>query len=128
VKRTALRRKPKPRKQPAELERMEAFWAAAMHQGPCAVCGSRAALVAHHVVTQQHIRRADGDVWDPRNALPLCSGPAGCHDAHHSRQRPIPVSCVPTAALDFADELLGTDGAYAFFGRYYSPRSRWIGY
>ncbi len=135
MKRSPLRRKPRPRKQPDELERMAAFKAAAFkprgippdfHRG-CMACGDlleTGGWHAHHVVTQQHIRRADGDVWDPRNAMRLC---APCHDAHHSRQRPIPYSAVPPDALEFADELLGRDGAEAFFARYYQPH-RVIGY
>jgi hypothetical protein len=129
VKRTPLKRKARPSKSADELERMAAFKTAALDQAPCAcmVCGSGIMLVAHHVVTQQHVRRADGDVWDARNAMCLCSGPAGCHEAHHNRTRPIPVSCVPREALDFARELLGRDGAHAFIDRYYGPARR-IGY
>ncbi len=92
----------------------------------CLACGDLldGGWHAHHVVTQQHVRRADGDVWDPRNAMRLCTR---CHGAHHSRQRPIPYSAVPPDAWDFATELLGQDGAEAFFARYYQPR-RWVGY
>jgi hypothetical protein len=50
-----------------------------------------------------------------------------CHDAHHNRTRPIPYSAVPPDAWDFANELLGHDGAVAYFDRYYQPR-RVIGY
>ena len=127
MKRTPLRRKLRLPKTDDELLRMAAFRLAAMHQAPCVVCGSRVALVAHHVVTQQHVRRADGDVWDPRNAMCLCAGPSGCHDAHHNRSRPLPLSAVPVGAKDYADELLGPDGAYAYWARFYSSR-RMIGY
>lgn len=121
MKRSLLKRKPKPPRDADELERMAAFKLAALFQGPCAVCGSRTALVAHHVVTQQHVRRADGDVWDPRNAMCLCSGPKGCHEAHHNRQHPIPLIRVPEAAVEFADELLGHLAADVYFTRYYGP-------
>jgi hypothetical protein len=46
------------------------------------------------------------------------------HDAHHSRQRPISFDVVPDAALEFAEELLGRDGAEAYWLRYYSLR--WV--
>lgn len=123
MKRSPIRRK---RKQPGELERMEAFKAVGDVQGGCMACGDLldGGWHAHHVVTQQHIRQADGDVWDVRNAMRLC-GP--CHDAHHNRTRPIPVSCVPDGALDFAIELLGQNGTDAYLARYYGPR-RWVGY
>lgn len=120
MKRSAIKRKLRPPKRDNERERMAAFKLAALYQGPCAVCGSRAMLVAHHVVTQQHVRREDGDVWDPRNAMCLCSGPSGCHEAHHNRTRPIPGPCVPSAAGKFAIELLGKDRAVAYFERYYN--------
>jgi 5-methylcytosine-specific restriction endonuclease McrA len=130
VKRSSLRRKRKAPKQPDELERMAAFKAAAVN-GPgyelgCRACGDLLGIGwhAHHVVTQQHIRQAGGDVWDPRNAMRVCTP---CHDAHHNRSRPIPLSAVPTEALQFAHELLGHDGADAYFDRYYPPL-RWMGY
>jgi hypothetical protein len=50
------------------------------------------------------------------------------HDAHHSRQRPIVLSAVPEAAVEFARELLGSDRAEAMFDRYYDGPRRWIGY
>jgi 5-methylcytosine-specific restriction endonuclease McrA len=123
MKRSPIRRKSRPRRQPDELERMAAFKAAALYQGgPCRVCGSRTALVAHHVVTRNHVEREGGDVWDSRNAMCLCSGgPSSCHESHHSRQRPIPLSAVPDAASEFADELLGRDRADAYWDRYYAP-------
>jgi 5-methylcytosine-specific restriction endonuclease McrA len=137
MKRSPLRRKRKPSKQPAELERMSAFKEAArahrgippeFHHG-CMACGDLldGGWHAHHVVTQQHVRRADGDVWDPRNAMRLCTP---CHDAHHNRTRPIPLSAVPESAFEFADELLGRDGADAYWDRFYAPLvgHRWIGY
>jgi 5-methylcytosine-specific restriction endonuclease McrA len=125
VKRSPLKRRARPRKQPDEIVRMGQFKASAFGVS-CLACGDLldGGWHAHHVVTQQHVRRAGGDVWDPRNAMRLCTP---CHGAHHSRQRPIPYSAVPPDAWDFATELLGRDGAEAFFARYYQPR-RVIGY
>lgn len=118
MKRSALKRKPRPPKQPDELESMAAFKATAQEHRHCLVCGDVVGTHwhAHHVVTQQHIRRADGDPWDPRNAMRLC---APCHDAHHNRSRPIPGWSVPAAAGRFAIELLGQEQAEAYFERYY---------
>jgi 5-methylcytosine-specific restriction endonuclease McrA len=128
MKRSGLKRRSKPPKQPDELERMADFKAAADAQGCCQVCGSRTALVAHHVVTRNHVEREGGDAWDTRNAIPLCSGPSGCHAAHHNRTRPIPLSVVPAETLEFANELLGAGPAGAYFERYYLPHTRWVGY
>ncbi len=119
MKRSPIRRKPRARKGPDELERMAAFKLAAMYQAPCLVCGSETALVAHHVVHCQHVAKAGGDIWSPANAMCLCSGPTGCHEAHHNRTRPIPGPCVPSAAGKFAIELLGKERAVAYFERYY---------
>jgi 5-methylcytosine-specific restriction endonuclease McrA len=81
----------------------------------CAVCGDRRGLKLHHIVYRQHVRRAGGDEWDPRNALALC---VPCHAAHHSRQRVLPVALLPPRALAFAAELLGA-AAENYFARYY---------
>jgi 5-methylcytosine-specific restriction endonuclease McrA len=123
VRRSALKRKPRPRKQPDELEAMAAFKVAALAQGCCQVCGGPAD-VAHHVLHRQAVAREGGDIWAPANAMALCDAD---HDAHHNRQRPIPYSAVPPDAWDFANELLGRDGAEAYFARYYQPR-RVVGY
>jgi 5-methylcytosine-specific restriction endonuclease McrA len=111
---------------------MAAFKAAALrpYDRGCLACGNLLGIDwhAHHVVTQQHIRRAGGDVWDPRNAMRVC---ASCHDAHHNRSRPISGLKVPVEAAEFAIELLGRDRAEAYFERYYDcelPQRRWIGY
>lgn len=66
-------------------------------------CGG-AAEQLHHVIYQQHVKRYGGDLSDPRNFMPLTYD---CHRRHHSRHAVIPRSALPTAALEFADELLG---------------------
>ena len=91
-------------------------WYAAMEgvRG-CASCGGRIGLVLHHIVYRQHVRRASGDEWDPRNALALCDP---CHASHHSRQRVLPATLLPREALAFASELLG-EAAENYLARYY---------
>jgi hypothetical protein len=110
---------------------MAAFKAAANAQGCCQVCGGPAD-VAHHVTTAQEVRRAGGDLWSPANSIALCEV---CHIAHHNRTRPIPLSAVPEAAVEFADELLGQPAADVYFTRYYGPSplgktplGRWMNY
>lgn len=100
----------------------EARWYAAAAERcehPCcpAPGGGSRGLSLHHIVYRQHVRRASGDVWDPRNALTLCDC---CHLAHHRRGRLIPTSVLPDAALDFAFELLGP-AAFDYLTRRYGP-------
>lgn len=81
----------------------------------CALCPTTHGITPHHVVYRQHVRRAGGDEWDPRNALPLCEG---CHARHHQRVRVIVVGELPASAVEFANELLG-EAAGGYFARYY---------
>lgn len=74
----------------------------------------------HHVIYAQRLRRyvetivyqqrlGPGEtarlmadtLWDTRNAIGLCRP---CHDAAHSRKRPIPYRLLPAAALEYAEE------------------------
>jgi hypothetical protein len=41
-------------------------------------------------------------LWDSANALPLCRD---CHDANHTRSRPVPRHLIPEQAWEFAAEL-----------------------
>lgn len=74
----------------AVQERMRLEWREAVAKGkPCANCGSRLFVQAHHVLYKQHIRSiaqtAGIDpapwMWDARNGLPICKV---CHGRHHS--------------------------------------------
>jgi 5-methylcytosine-specific restriction endonuclease McrA len=98
----------------------ERRWYAALGDTPrCAACsgpGGQMGIVLHHVVYRQHVRRAGGDEWDPRNALPLCNS---CHSLHHHRSRILPIALLPDAALAFAGDLLG-DAAENYLARYYA--------
>jgi hypothetical protein len=83
------------------------------------------------------VRSADGPFAGDSGGAP--GGPQPDHSREgpkdHSRdpllrdreRRPIPLSAVPDAAVEFANELLGWDGVNAFFERYYKTR-RVIGY
>ena len=72
-------------------------------------------LFLHHVCYRQHVRRAGGDVWDPRNAFTICNS---CHSRHHQRTRILSVSVLPDAALGFAFALFGPY-AVDYLRRYY---------
>lgn len=91
-----------------------------VRSGPCCGCGRRGPLVNHHVVYEQHVRRENGDPWDPRNAMPL-GRYCPCHGKHHAPngRTPLPLSKVPAAAVAFARELLG-DRADTYLHQHYS--------
>jgi hypothetical protein len=83
------------------------------------MCGKHGKFVPHHLVYEQHVKKAGGDIWDTRNRLwigRLCR----CHARHHNGVRRIPLTMVPAAAREFAAELLGPDVAELYWRRYYS--------
>jgi hypothetical protein len=53
---------------------------------------------------------------DERNMIPLCDP---CHDRHHSRQEPLPLSVLPDSVYEFAAEVLGLDAAWSYLSRRY---------
>jgi hypothetical protein len=123
MKRTPLKRTPMKRKAPPRIpsEKLaRAAWKAS-HNGPCGVCGRRQPLLRHHVIYEQHVRKAGGDPWNLRNALDvglLCD----CHRKHHASgpgRVPIPLGKIPTAAVEFAADLFGKARARLYFDRYY---------
>lgn len=75
-------------------------------------------LQLHHVVYRQHVRKAGGDEWDPRNALTLC---ARCHLSHHRFGRVFPLVLLPDVAIEFAFELLGPAAGIYLPRRYSGP-------
>ena len=86
----------------------------------CEICDARGSYTSlHHVVYEQHVRDAGGDVWDPRNSLTVCDGPFSCHTRHHSRMRPIRLDALPDSAYEFAAELFGSGAAYEYLRRRY---------
>ena len=90
-------------------------WAAAKRDA-CERCGARDRLQQHHVVYEQHIRRAGGDPWDPRDSMTLC---VSCHTSHHKALRlTLPLALVPDAAIAFAGDLMGP-AAYDYLRRRY---------
>lgn len=83
----------------------------------CVCCDRRGSgLQQHHVVYEQHVVAAGGDIWDPRNGLTVC---VDCHDAHHARTAVIGVWLLQDAALEFAADTLGSGPAYEYFRRRY---------
>lgn len=80
----------------------------------------------HHVVYKQHVKKAGGDVNDPRNALGICTQmrpgtphrDTRCHPRHHSGVRRLPTACLRNENIEFAFELLGL-AAESYFERYY---------
>lgn len=97
------------------------FHAEARYQLCCAACGSTGPWEAHHVLSQQHCRRASAPRHSPDNALRLCAKTsAACHERHTNHQQRLPISCLRDANLAFLCRWLGPGGAYEYLGRYYS--------
>lgn len=77
-------------------------------------------LHRHHVLLEQRVRREGGDPWDIANSMLLHPD---CHDEHHSgapHARRIKLANVPLAAVAFAVDLLGEDGAVRYFAARYA--------
>lgn len=72
-------------------------------------------LQAHHVVTQQQLRKAGRHdlLWDPANGMTICEG---AHAKHTKASRRIPLSRVPARARRFAAE----HGFAHVLARYYA--------
>lgn len=111
--------KSSPRRQPATPEQIA--WGTD-NGGYCPVCLEFAFhLEAHHVFPKSRLRQMGRDdlLWDQRNRLLVCSR---CHERHTSMFKPIPLPCVPEAAVEFVVDLLGGDlEAADFFRRAYLP-------
>jgi hypothetical protein len=68
-------------------------------------------------VYRQKVERAQGDIWDPRNSMTLGNG---CHSRHHnSTKGKLPLTAIPSAAIEFAYELLGP-AAHDYLKRRYA--------
>lgn len=82
----------------------------------CRKCGGGGNMHVHHVVYEQHVRRAGGDPWAVDNGLTLCFS---CHMAHHhSMDGRLPSSIFRPENVAFMKTLLG-DGATDYVARYY---------
>lgn len=82
-----------------------------LHDDPADCVGD---VEAHHVVSQQQLRRAGRDdlLWDPRNGMAVCDQG---HDRHHLAFDRIPRDRVPARCLAFAVE----NGLDRLIDRYY---------
>ena len=86
------------------------WWEAVAKGKPCVVCGRPDRVQGHHVVSQQAIRKVAKRfgydlatvLWDKRNGIAVCEG---CHSAHTGAKKRLPLSVIPAAAFEFADEL-----------------------
>jgi hypothetical protein len=113
MRKVALRAKRRPAMSAEEKRQAREFYEVTVKGQRCAACGAdeRTArargtrLIAHHVLTQQQLRR-HGHIdkrWCPENGLALCDYP--CHSRHTTRVEPIPRSALPKPALEFAMSL-----------------------
>lgn len=114
----SLRSRPKKRHTDRELA---AAWRHAVCAGAaCAVCGSKAGIEGHHVLSQQWLRGIALDLrwaketlerwrWDPRNGIALCQR---CHQRHEVASRRVRIAELPYAVFAFVEDLdaLFTDG------------------
>ena len=71
-------------------------------------------LQAHHVVTQQHLRKRhlSEHAWDRRIGVTVCER---AHRRHHSARERIPFDSLPNEVASFVAELVGPD----YLVRYY---------
>lgn len=99
-----------------EAELQERFKLAALAQGCCQSCGYTGAFVdAHHALAKSLLKALllrKGQpcplevVWDPRNAMLLCSEPAPnrCHERHTLAMRRVPRLALRDEHWEFARE------------------------
>jgi hypothetical protein len=89
--------------------------------GPCMVCGKWGLLFRHHVILEQHLRAMGAPAYNLRNAMQIGAGyVCVCHRQQTSATKRIAASKIPAAALEYAEELLGEEGAGEYMARYYS--------
>lgn len=71
-------------------------------------------IAAHHVVTQQHLRKQGHAalLWDPRDGTAVCEA---AHRHHHSGRARIEIARLPLRCVKFAQEL----GLDWYIDRYY---------
>lgn len=84
-------------------------------------CGRTWGLVLHHVVYEQHVRDAHGDVDDPDNSMTLC---VDCHQRHHQTSWRIPASWLSWENVRFMVKLLGLFNGGVYLRRYYDVEGR----
>lgn len=130
LKRSPLRRSSglRTRPRPPAREEGQAEWKTP-RWGFCAVCGAEGLIVRHHILTERRVRDAGRPdlAYDQRNALDVgAQGTCVCHGAHHAaikdgRPFRIPLPLISLAAMEFASEVLGEDGALMYFVRFYAP-------
>lgn len=116
MKRTPLKRKPKPAMTAKERAAARSWRAATIVDG-CAMClwmppeevdVSRQPdllhIVAHHVLPQQALKQEHlhAFLWDERNGIGLCDYH---HTRHHNYIERVPRALVPAATTEFAYEL-----------------------
>lgn len=121
LKRTSLLRK-----RPAKTIEPGAYEYKKVELGRCQVCGAPGLVRRHHIVYEQHVRRAGGDPYSLANSMWI--GIEGhtcqCHPRHHSGMARIPLDLIPDTAMAFAVDLLGEDRAADYLcRRYAAPRS-----
>lgn len=86
------------------------WWEHVAKNRPCVVCGRPDRVQGHHVVSQEALRKVARRfgydlatvLWDRRNGIAVCEG---CHSAHTGAKKRLPISVVPAAAFEFADEM-----------------------
>ena len=114
MKRSPLRRKPKPRKVPPRaptgeltpLEWREAVW---LRCGGCCIATGSAvplhammAWSAHHAIKRQTLERRQAPAWDPRVGVVLTTD---AHRKHTDRFLVIPFERLPAYVVEFAASL-----------------------
>lgn len=116
MKRTPLKRKPKPAMTAKERQRAYDWRVAAVVDG-CVMCAKFSTadvhasrrpdlfcILAHHVLPKQALKQEHlhAFLWDKRNGMGLCEYH---HTRHHNRIERVPRTLVTAATVEFAYEL-----------------------
>lgn len=121
ARRSPPRAKPKPKREEREIRLSRIFWEVVTGKGRkrCVRCGSAWHIQAHHVVSQQAIRKRCRELgidpveplWDPRNGMCLCEH---CHMNHEVAADRIPAKYLMPQHWTFA-RWLGLDHLLAVY-------------
>ena len=100
--------------EPAEWKRRVCSGGCVVHNGSVGECTGR--LEAHHVVTQQHIRKRgldDALRWNVHNGIGVCER---AHARHTRAIERIPRDCLPQSTIKLIET---TPGLKGYLDRYY---------
>jgi hypothetical protein len=94
----------------------QGFHDEAKSQRCCQMCGTtRWPWHAHHVVYEQHLKKAGAAIWCNSNSMRLCED---CHRRHHNRSQVIPLAKLHDQHITYAFDVLGLAADFYLKQRY----------